>query len=163
MCILHLQLKDMFSIAFTLHSRNKFLNWDEYHLLTTFIALFCHMWVSALSAKFGTLCMHERNVFSSKCCLRFILINIYCSFCATATLKALLLGGPGFWTQKLVLGPINLTMDQVQETALVPFPLPSIFQKQSWKFSSYIPGVPADLRMVSWGCYTAGAQEHNSL
>lgn len=78
---------DVFSIAFTLHGRNKFLNQDEYHLLTTFIALFCHMWVSAFSAKFGTLCMHGRNVFSFKCCLRFILINICCSFCATAMLN----------------------------------------------------------------------------
>jgi len=79
----------MFLITFTLHGRNKlFLNRDEYHLLTTFIAVFCHMWCSALSAKFGTLCIHGRNVFTFKCRLCFILVNICCSFCASAT-------GPG--------------------------------------------------------------------
>lgn len=44
------------------------------------------MWGSALSAKFGTLCIHARNVFTSEHLLCFILINSYCSFCATATL-----------------------------------------------------------------------------
>lgn len=78
----------MFLVTFMLHGRNKlFLNRDEYHLLTTFIALFCHMWGSVLSAKFGILCIHVRNVFTFKCLLHFILINSYCSFCATATLE----------------------------------------------------------------------------
>lgn len=128
----------MFSIAFTLHGRNKlFLNRDEYHLLTTFIALFCHMWGSALSAKFGTSCIHGRNAITCKCFLYFFLINICCSFCATAILEPCSWEDLDFEHRNFCWGfclrLVNLTADKVRET-LVPFSLPSMLQRQSWNF-----------------------------
>lgn len=54
MHVVHSQLKGMFLITFTLCGGDVlFVNGDEYCLLTTSVAQFCHMWDLALLATFG--------------------------------------------------------------------------------------------------------------